>query len=161
MIWIILFQSKRYFSDSLYFEKKGIQMIGNLFQPKILPKFSISFNGMGSYYLYRWILRKTGPFFFILFLSLFTVQRRSPFVKCIRTFYEKWYRDSGCLTRDYAIIRSCFGRVTYWAFTAWFLIWERRFMLYRLISYHGSGVQNQWGFLFLISKKRKGIRILR
>lgn len=84
---------------SLYFEKKGIQMIGNLFQPKILPKFYISINGSG---LLLSILRKTKPFWF---LSLFALQRRSCFVKCIHTFYEKWYRDYGCLTRDWAIIR--------------------------------------------------------
>lgn len=46
-------------------------MIGNLFQPKILPKFSISIKGMGSYYLYRWILRKTGPFFYFFPSLLF------------------------------------------------------------------------------------------
>ena len=42
----------------LYFEKKGIQMIGNLFQPKILPKFYSSINGSG---LLLSILRKTEP----------------------------------------------------------------------------------------------------
>ena len=43
-------------------------MIGNLFQPKILPKFSISIKGMGSYYLYRWIRRP--DLFFLFFASL-------------------------------------------------------------------------------------------
>jgi hypothetical protein len=38
-----------------------------LFQPQILPKFSISINGMGSYYLYRWEDR---TFFFDFFPSL-------------------------------------------------------------------------------------------
>lgn len=153
MIWIIPYLSKRYFSDSrlCLSKRKGFR----LFQPKFLAKFSNWIKrGMGCYYLYFIDTYWGRPDFF----SLFTIQKRSRFLKCIRTLYEKWYRDSGCLTRDYAIIRSCLRRVTYWAI--WFLIWEKRFMLYRLISYHGSGVQNGWGFLFLISEM-KGIRILR
>lgn len=131
-------------------KRKGFRWLEIYSNLKFFRNFLFQSMGMGSYYLYRWILRKTRPFFLFWFLSLFTLQRRSRFVKCIHTFYEKWYRDSGCLTRDWAIIRSCLGRVTYWAFALWILIWERRFMLYRLISYHGSGVKNGWGFPSLI-----------
>ena len=142
MIWIILFQSKKYFSDSpvCISQRKGFGWLE-------IQKFFRNF----LFQSMEWSLT-----IFIdgywgrpdLFFWFFTVQRRSCFVKCIRTFYEKWYRDSGCLTRDYAVIRSGFG---HWAFT---VIWERRFMLYRLILVWALN------FLFLI-KKRKGIRILR
>ena len=55
----------------LYFEKKGIQMIGNLFQPKILPKFSISINGNGALTIFidaYW--GRPDPLFFYFFPSL-------------------------------------------------------------------------------------------
>lgn len=44
------------------------------------------------------------------------------------------------LVRD-SIIRSCLGRVAYCAFTACFIILKIGFMLYRLISSHGSSVK--------------------
>lgn len=72
--------------------------------------------GLDSYYLYRCILRKTGRIFFDFFPSLLfkeEVVLLSVYAFSMRNDIE----DSGCLTRDYAIIRSW---VAYWA--VWFLI---------------------------------------
>lgn len=156
MIWIALFQLKSYFSDSrvCISKRKGFRWLEIYSNLKFFRNFL--FQSM-EWALTIFIDGYWGrPDLFFWFLSLFTVQRRSRFVKCIRTFYQKWYRASGCLTSNKSNnkilppLRHILG---------WAVIWERRFMLYRLISYHGWGVKNRRGFLFLI-KEKKGIRIL-
>lgn len=132
---------------SLYFERKG-----DTDDRKFIPTYfllNFLFQQTGSYQNYIWTMRKNRPpfFFFICFplYSSIILQRGSRSLKCIRTFYEK---------------QTCLGRVTYCALTTCLIILEIRFMLYRLISYHGSSVKNRRGLLLLFEIRRSSHRTL-